>query len=296
MRVLGFGDNIVDRFIDRGIEYPGGNAVNVAVYMRRLGSHAEYLGVFGDDELATFLRSAIDAQGVSTAHSVVKSGHSGVARLRVVNGERVFAGGNDGGVTVTDPIDLEEDRGEYVRKFDLAHTSVYSRTESVLPELCAAGVLVSYDFSSEPEYRRPEHLDEVAPYLNLALFSCSDLSSEQTWELLDEAIKRGAQLALATRGLNGAMITDGHNRVAGPAREVPEGLSIVDTMGCGDAFLTGCMVSLFESGWNREETPGLKHLKRSLQAGADAAYDQCFVEGAFGGGRAVRESSMTNQE
>ena len=38
MRVLGFGDNIVDRFLDRGLDYPGGNCVNVAVFARRLGS------------------------------------------------------------------------------------------------------------------------------------------------------------------------------------------------------------------------------------------------------------------
>ncbi|MFC7718156.1 PfkB family carbohydrate kinase [Nonomuraea recticatena] len=76
MRVLGFGDNIVDRFVDRGIDYPGGNSVNVAVYARRLGLEAAYLGVFGDDDLGGFLREAIAAQGVAVDRCVVKEGRA----------------------------------------------------------------------------------------------------------------------------------------------------------------------------------------------------------------------------
>src|SRR4051812_24424769 len=60
VRVLGLGDNIVDRFVDRGVEYPGGNAVNVAVFARQLGAEAAYLGVFGDDEQGRFVRQAIE--------------------------------------------------------------------------------------------------------------------------------------------------------------------------------------------------------------------------------------------
>ena len=30
MKVLGYGDNVIDRFLDRGMDYPGGNCVNVA--------------------------------------------------------------------------------------------------------------------------------------------------------------------------------------------------------------------------------------------------------------------------
>ena len=32
IRILGLGDNVVDRFLDRGRMYPGGQAMNVAVY------------------------------------------------------------------------------------------------------------------------------------------------------------------------------------------------------------------------------------------------------------------------
>lgn len=290
MRVLGFGDNVVDRFVDRGIEYPGGNAVNVAVYARRRGFDAAYLGVFGDDELAGFVRDSIEAQGVSTEHSVVTPGHSGLSLLEVIEGDRVFIGGNEGGITVEQPITLNDARRDYVRQFNLVHSSVYSATEPLLAELRATGVLVSYDFSSEPEFRVADYVESVAPHLDLALFSCSDLSVAETWQLLDRAIASGARIALATRGVDGALITDGVDRAEVAARPIPESRPIVDTMGCGDAFLAGCMTSLLDSGWSQAKQPELLDLQAALAAGADSAWEQCFVEGAFGGGRSVRAS------
>jgi len=38
VRLLGLGDNTVDTYVDQGWQYPGGNAVNVAVLARRLGA------------------------------------------------------------------------------------------------------------------------------------------------------------------------------------------------------------------------------------------------------------------
>ncbi|MCU1636981.1 MAG: sugar kinase, partial [Cryobacterium sp.] len=108
MRVLGFGDNIVDRFIDRRVLYPGGNCVNVAVYARWLGADSSYLGVFGSDAYGEFLRRSLAAEDVSLAHCVVREGDSGVTDIRVEHGDRVFQGWNGGGVTVTEPIVLDD--------------------------------------------------------------------------------------------------------------------------------------------------------------------------------------------
>ena len=69
MRVLGFGDNFIDKFVDRRTYYPGGNAVNVAVFARELGAQAGYLGVFGNDELAAHLKTTLTELGVTIDHS-----------------------------------------------------------------------------------------------------------------------------------------------------------------------------------------------------------------------------------
>ncbi|MBO0981929.1 PfkB family carbohydrate kinase [Microbacterium sp. SD291] len=285
MRVLGFGDNIIDRFLDRGIDYPGGNAVNVAVYARRRGAHAEYLGVFGDDDAGAFLRAAIEDAGVGTAHSVVRRGESGVSSLRVVDGDRTFLGWNGGGITVREPIDLGDGREDYAAMFDVVHSSVYSGVEDQLPRLREHDVLVSFDLSSEPAFRTPEYLGRVAPFADLVLLSCAELDLEQSFALLDEAVRHGAGLALGTRGVDGALVTDGRLRLTAPARLIDDEAEMVDTMGCGDAFVAGFLVSLHGDGWRRDRRPDAAALQRALEAGADAARDQCLVEGAFGRGR-----------
>ena len=59
IRILGLGDNVVDRFLDRGRMYPGGQAMNVAVYASMLGAESGYLGVFGTDEMAMLNKAVL---------------------------------------------------------------------------------------------------------------------------------------------------------------------------------------------------------------------------------------------
>lgn len=293
MRVLGFGDNIVDRFLDRGLEYPGGNAVNVAVYARRLGAHAEYLGVLGDDQAGPFLRASIEDAGVPTPRCVVRTGESGVSSLRVIDGDRVFLGWNGGGVTVREPIDLADGREAYASTFDVVHSSVYSRTEEQLPRLRAHDLLVSFDLSSEAEFRQPRYLDRVAPYADLVLLSCAGLGEDAAFALLDDAVSRGAGLALGTRGTDDALVTDGRVHCSAPAEMIDDD-EIVDTMGCGDAFVAGFVVDLHASGWRRDSAASESALHHALQAGARAARDQCRVEGAFARGRPIGDPVAAN--
>ena len=281
MRVLGFGDNIVDRFVDRGLDYPGGNCVNVAVFAQRLGAFAGYLGVFGSDDAGEFLRTAIVAEGVDLSHSVTRDGESGVSTLRVDDGERIFLGWNGGGVTTESPLRLDADLLAYVSDFDVVHSSVYSGSEIELPLLTDGKTLVSFDLSSEDHYRTPAYLDSICRWTDLVLLSCSHLTATETKVLLADAIARGASLALATRGTEGAIVTDGRVTIESPAHLVEDPTTIIDTMGCGDAFLAGFLVSLLGAGWSRSSPPTAHHLRTALAAGADAAYAQCFVEGAF---------------
>lgn len=292
MKILGFGDNIVDRFLDRRLDYPGGNAVNVAVYARRLGATAGYLGVFGDDPLAGFLRAAVTAAGVDDAHCVVRHGETGISTLNVVDGERVFLEWNDGGITVRAPIDLDEGRLAYAAGFDLVHSSVYSRTEPELARLRETDALVSFDFSSEPEFRTDAYLARVAPHIDLALLSCSEQSVEETHRLLDAAIAAGAGIALATRGTDGAIAADGAHRVHAETLLIADPATIVDTMGCGDAFVAGFAVELLSRGWSRRHRPSAEDLLAALSAGHRSSRAQCFVESAFGGGRAIPEDEL----
>jgi sugar/nucleoside kinase (ribokinase family) len=282
---VGYGDNVIDSFIDRRIDYAGGNSINVAVFSAQRGAEAAYMGVFGSDAHGAYIQDVLDRLGIDHSHSVVREGETGIARVEVIRGERVFRGGNGGGITVREPLVLGVDEMEYLASFDVVHSSVYSSTETQLSKLDALGRIVIYDLSVEEAFRTPAYLRQVAPHADLALLSCSDVSSTQTRAILRRVVSHGARMALATRGTDGSVIFDGVGFHAVAATALPGGSAVRDTMGCGDAFLAAFVTRLFDEGWRRGNRPAPAGIRAALATASAFAAEQCLVEGAFGNGR-----------
>ena len=45
IRVIGVGDNVVDKYMHTKTMYPGGNAFNFSAYASMLGASSSYMGV-----------------------------------------------------------------------------------------------------------------------------------------------------------------------------------------------------------------------------------------------------------
>ena len=60
IRIAAAGDNCVDVYSDGNV-YPGGNPVNVAVYVARLGGESAYIGAVGTDKYGKIMLDAIEA-------------------------------------------------------------------------------------------------------------------------------------------------------------------------------------------------------------------------------------------
>ena len=70
MKLIAVGDNVTDCYMDEGVYFPGGNAVNVAVNCRKNGAEqVEYIGIFGDDENAQWIRACLAEEGVGFSRS-----------------------------------------------------------------------------------------------------------------------------------------------------------------------------------------------------------------------------------
>lgn len=64
--VLGFGDNVVDKYEHIKTMYPGGNAVNFAVFAKKLGvDRSAYMGIFGSDEEAEHVIASLEDEASS---------------------------------------------------------------------------------------------------------------------------------------------------------------------------------------------------------------------------------------
>ena len=59
MKIAGIGDNVIDRYMNMGVMFPGGNAVNVAAHASRLGAVAAYVGSIGADREGRIIRDAL---------------------------------------------------------------------------------------------------------------------------------------------------------------------------------------------------------------------------------------------
>ena len=205
VKVLGFGDNVVDKYEHIKTMYPGGNAVNFAVFAKKLGAErSAYMGIFGSDKEAEHVIASLQEEGVELVKCKQVIGENGAARVTVnpENGDRIFLGSNEGGIRGDMLYALDRFSIEYVKGFDLVHSGNYCFTERELPKIKAAGVPISFDFSDDST---DEYYERIAPLVDYAFMSCSDISKEETYEKLKKVSALGPKFVCASRGDEGCI-------------------------------------------------------------------------------------------
>lgn len=262
MRILGVGDNVVDRYRDLGLMFPGGNALNVAVAAARAGAEAAYLGAVGTDRAGEVVLAGLRAEGVDTSHVRVVRGPNAYADVTLDNGDRIFVGSEIG----VSRFQLTAEDLAWAATFDLVHTGDCSMLEDQIADLARVAP-VSFDFSVQHD---PAYVEPLLPHLTVACFSASDLADDAAVDLLAAAVARGPRLALATRGTAPAILHDGHRTW----RQAAVPTTVVDTLGAGDSFIGRFLVGVVAG-----EDPAL-----TLEAAANAAAVTCGDYGAFGHG------------
>jgi sugar/nucleoside kinase (ribokinase family) len=286
MKVIGIGDNVCDKYEHLKMMFPGGQAMNFAVYAKLLGADASYMGVFGRDEVADHVIATLDELEVEHTRCRQYDGENGCARVTLVDGDRVFLGSNRGGITKEKPLDLTEDDLNYIKGFSHVHTSNNSHFDSQLAKVKSTGVPLSYDFSGR--WNEPDRVERVAPYADYAFLSCGSIPEEEAMEICRNMYAAGIKKIIATRGSYGALYYDGMDFFSQP----PKLVKAIDTLGAGDSFATAFLLSFTES-MDREPEKMANdriyyetELKKALEAGAEFASKTCMVQGAFGHGRA----------
>lgn len=232
MRVLCIGDNVVDRYRDRGMMYPGGNSVNVAVFASRLGAEAAYAGILGDDEAGQLILASLREEGVDTSHVCVEHGTNAYAVVTLVEGDRRFLCANKG----VSLFSIDQAWVRLAQRYDVVHTAYSARWANQVPRLVEAGCSVAYDFGREYS---PATIAAL-PGLWLAAFSGSHLSPDEVDETASAALDAGSRYVLITRGPQGAQLWSAAQDWYQPAKDV----LVLDTLAAGDAYLASLIVSL----------------------------------------------------
>ncbi|WP_334073412.1 fructoselysine 6-kinase [Paenibacillus sp. A14] len=267
MKVLGIGDNVVDKYVHLGVMYPGGNALNFSVFAKKLGVDAAFVGVFGDDREARHVERTLKELEIDISLCRHHHGENGCARVTLENGDRIFLGSNEGGVTRMNPLRLSEEDKDYIRGFAVMHTGLYSHTGHLLLELQSLGVPISFDFSDDfDEAQVEQHI----PHVDFAFFSCSHLSEEETIRYIQSKRGRDGQVIVATRGGDRAVAFDGSRLYY----QTPELVEAADTMGAGDSFIAAFLLRYLKD----------RNIQAAMEEGSRFAAASCLVEGSFGFG------------
>lgn len=68
IRVIGIGDNVVDKYLHSGMMYPGGNALNFSVYAKQAGASSAFIGAFGNDDAAKHIQDVLHKLQIDITH------------------------------------------------------------------------------------------------------------------------------------------------------------------------------------------------------------------------------------
>lgn len=235
MSIACVGDNVIDIYRGSGRGYPGGNAVNVAVAVRRSGVPSAYLGAVGDDLEGTVLRQALSSEGVDTGRLRVLPGRTAWCEIQLIDGDRQF-GDADVGVS---RITLTEPDLDYLAGFTVVHTGDNSMIEDQVAAI-AARTRVAFDFSERPR----AYIDELIGHVWCACFSASHLSADEATALADEMAALCSRPVLVSEGARGAQLVVDGTRF----RAAPHESSVTDSLGAGDALIGGVLSGLISGG------------------------------------------------
>ncbi len=261
MKVAAVGDNCVDVYEKEGKQYPGGNPVNVAVYLRRMGLDASYTGAVGTDEYGARLVEALRGKGVDTSHVHVEEGSTAITKVEIVDGNRVFGDYIEG---VMETFRMSDEDVAFLCGHDLVVSGIWGHTAEDLGKIKASGTPVVFDYSDQPQ---DPIVDASIANVDYAFFGLESEDNDEVRTFMRDKQARGPKVVVVTLGEHGSLAYDGSRFYTHGIIEVP----IADTMGAGDSFIAGYIKGILEG----QDVPGC------MESGAQSSAVTLQYSGAW---------------
>ncbi len=281
MSVLVLGEALVD--VIHGRPRPGGSPMNVAVGLARLGVPTTLHTSLGRDDAGLLVERHLRASGVMITPESWADAPTSVAEVKLdAAGSPSYRFD-----IIWDPTPLSLAAGP----FDAVHVGSIGAVlrpgtavvDAILDSCRPA--LISYDINARPALMEDrattlERVEQVVARSDIVKASDEDIQwlypELEPNRVLERWLGLGARLAVLTRGSAGAIAMNPASTVTLPALPV----AVRDTVGAGDSFMAGMLVSL--AGADRERLPalGAEALARHLTLGLRCAAITVTREGA----------------
>lgn len=242
-KIVCLGDNCVDFYDETGEAFFGGNPVNVAVYLSRLGRKASYIGAVGTDDFGRQLLDAVSEKGVDVSHVQVLEGKTALTHVTVRDGDRIFGDYDEG---VMEDFKLREEDMAFILSHAAAVTGLWGHCGGNLEQIRRAGVLNVFDCADRPE---DEAAAAAIPHSDIIFYSDSADEEEKVRQrLIRLNHMQGHGITVATRGAKGSLAYDGIDFFSCGIIEC----KVEDTMGAGDSFIAGFLDAYLKGGMIQE--------------------------------------------
>ena len=272
VKIAAMGDNVVDCYLDRGEMYPGGNCLNVAVYVSRFGGQSAYVGAIGKDRAGDLICTALASERVDITRLRRLEGPTAYCLIGHHKADRIFLD-FDLGVSMFTPTQEDLD---FLSGFQAVHIGQSSGLDPWVASV-SGNTLLSYDFSTR---REREHRRKIGPYCYLASVSGDGLADKELAAIVSDLLACGSKWVLRDLAVEPARcFTADSVSYRTPARLVEP----VDTLGAGDTFIARTLLGLLN-----EEAP-----QDILRHAAEAAAATCQYYGAIGHASAIDIGNMT---
>jgi fructokinase len=271
--------------------HPGGSCLNVAVGLGRLGVPTAFLARLSSDAFGQMLRGQLAESGVQPTYFVDTDDLTTLAAVHLRGGEATYSfhaqRAADRGLLPEHLTPLPSGAALHLGSIALVLEPVASTLEWLLRREAGRRV-VSLDPNIRPGLitDRVSYIDRFEGWMRLVdilKVSREDLAWLYPRLSDDEAIgvwhAAGVPLVVVTHGEHGAVASTPLGSVTVEAPKV----AVVDTVGAGDAFMSGALAHLYERGFLSREAVrslGPGRLEEMLQAACLAAADTCTRAGA----------------
>lgn len=233
-KIAAVGDNCMDVYDNLGEAYPGGNPVNVSVYIKRLGYESSYTGVVGNDEYGPVMINAIKEKGVDVSHLKTLQGKTAVTHVKLDNGERILGDYDEG---VMADFVLEKEDIDFLKSHDLVVSGIWGMVDKYLKDIKSPETKIAFDYATKYD---SEIIETSARYVDYAFFAWDNEDIDELKEFMISIKNKGAGTVIVTRGEKGSIAYDGNTFIeCGIVK-----CNVVDTMGAGDSFIAGFLCGI----------------------------------------------------
>ena len=224
----------------------GGDALNEAIVLSRLGKKVEWISKIGDDDAGQKILNYAADNGVSIEHLKIEAGLATSITIVLVekSGERFFLTNPQASMRKL----AAEDIVSFASMF-ISTTLDIAATERIFKAIKAAGKILAFDMKFP---HHGETLRDMAGMLSYADYffpneeELATLTGERDIDKnIAALLNYGLKCAIVKRGGEGCVIATKDERYEVPACRVEK---VIDTTGAGDCFAAGFLWALSE-GW-----------------------------------------------